>query len=251
MGNRAVSLLLHDRPNIASSVTGFASVYCASYYLLRNLPRLGLSKPNDAILAMSRVASLIHSTVTTFLSVPRAQGIEGILRDAEKLNTPFLNNIISFSTGYFIVDLAQLLLFEPDVLFIAHHVITLTILLVSRLSAGGRGTAGTGPMVAFFLGEFTTPLQNLWWLFKRAGRDGVANAISPVYTALFLLFRCVLLPCYVIPISVRMLQGTGVRSLQPFWARVWAVQFLLALVGGWLWARSLFQGWLKVRRGGA
>ena len=59
----------------------------------------------------------------------------------------------------------QVAIFEPDPLFLVHH--GLCICVWTDVLWSGRGNAM--PLLFLAGGEATSPLNNMWWLAKKAG----------------------------------------------------------------------------------
>jgi hypothetical protein len=66
--------------------------------------------------------------------------------------------LLDVSLGYFFADLLYMLIFDPSIVFLLHHIggITLELLIAASGVGGWYGILG------LYLGEITNPIQTVW-----------------------------------------------------------------------------------------
>ncbi|KAJ8451552.1 hypothetical protein Cgig2_018186 [Carnegiea gigantea] len=127
-------------------------------------------------------------------------------------NSPFQNLVLEFSTSYFIMDLLHYFVFKPhDVLFIAHHLATLFVLLTCRFLVNHGAFA---ILVILVLAEITSPVQNVWSLARLRKNDvpmaaKLYNFLSPGFYVLYTVARGVLAPAYVVNLGCAYASGAA------------------------------------------
>ena len=99
-------------------------------------------------------------------------------------------------------------------------------------------------MAALALGEASTPFLGLWWLAKRAQNGRLARPLSWAFALTFLSIRLGVMPPYVAQLIGCALRGDlDDRCGGAGRARLYAALAAVAVVGGFVWSRSLIRGW--------
>eukprot|EP00892_Ulva_mutabilis_P002829 jgi/Ulvmu1/12547/UM090_0034.1 len=142
----------------------------------------------------SVVPSLLHGVVSSivgFLLLSDHWSEHGTLV-ADTTNTPKDTALLQFSCAYFIHDLFIYVgIFAPhERLFAMHHVGVLAYMLITMYLGYGNITA----VLAIFMGEITSPIQNVWfWLKHLRYRYKVADQlfayVSWMYSAFYIFIR--------------------------------------------------------------
>ena len=131
----------------------FATVSVVSFF---SLSAFGWKNGHVKYMIQSSSVSLFHGFFVFCMSTYQ------VLTNPYELdapNSPAIEGILAYSTGYFIVDFLYLLFFMPDqVLYMAHHGMCLAYM--SSAIAVGRG--GLSVMLLMSMGECTNPFHNLW-----------------------------------------------------------------------------------------
>ncbi|KAJ4964439.1 hypothetical protein NE237_024378 [Protea cynaroides] len=152
--------------------------------------------PHNQLEASSCLISLAQGTLACLLADFAILQIEQSQRGFASPNTIFQNTVLEFSIAYFLMDLLHYLIFFPsDILFIAHHLVTLFMFLTCKYMVfHGAFTL----LVLLFLAEITSGCQNIWTLANACRVD------VPTTTKLYELSSP---PFYVIYYVVRGLMG--------------------------------------------
>ncbi|CAL0323023.1 unnamed protein product [Lupinus luteus] len=219
----------------------FFIIYLFGYFILfRNWsPKI---RPESA----SCLISLFHGTPAAIL------GSAAIIADQNRgfvaANTGFQKLVLDFSTAYFLMDLVHYLVFFPgDVLFIAHHLATLFVIVTCR-HAVSHGAFSV--IVLLVLAEVTSACQNAWTLAAaRKGEDRFASkvfdALSLPFYALYSVVRGFIGPYYMYRMVV-FYAGGGADGLVPRWVWIsWVVVVVMAIGVSIMWISNL---WLELYR---
>ncbi|KAL2903581.1 hypothetical protein RDABS01_002291 [Bienertia sinuspersici] len=211
--------------------TFFALIYVFAHKVFQNW---GPKHRHDA---SSCLLSLFHGTPSVILAVfaltlmNNTQNRGNPTSVFASKNTPFQNLVLEFSTGYFIMDLLHYFMFNPDdVLFIAHHLATLFVLVTCRFMVNHGAFA---ILVVLALAEMTSPLQNIWSLSKIKksdipGAKTLYDFLSPGFYTFYTVVRGVFAPLFVIKMGSVYASG-AVNSVIPTW--VWGSWLLLTVSG--------------------
>lgn len=208
----------------------FSVIYALAHKMFRNWD------PKYRYDACSCFLSLFHGT-PSFVSALFAMFI---IKDPQNSETPFgfgsqnsafQNLVLEFSTSYFIMDLLHYFVFKPhDVLFIAHHLATLFVLLTCRFLVNHGAFA---ILVILVLAEITSPVQNVWSLARLRKNDvpmaaKLYNFLSPGFYILYTVARGVLAPAYVVKLGCAYASGAA-DGVIPGW--LWGSWLLVTLSG--------------------
>ncbi|KAK7395718.1 hypothetical protein VNO78_16285 [Psophocarpus tetragonolobus] len=196
----------------------------------------------------SCLISLFHGTPAALL------GGAALLSDAERgfaaPNTPFQKLVLDYSAAYFLTDLIHYVAFYPsDVLFIAHHVATLFVVLTCR-HAVSHGAFSV--LVLLVLAEVTSACQNAWTLAGACRRDHplarrLHALLSPPFFAAYSVVRGLLGPYFVFRMVDFYARG-GARGLVPTWAWVsWVLVVVMAIGVSLLWISNLWVQFFRER----
>lgn len=101
------------------------------------------------------------------------------------------------SLGYFVQELAHVLLFEPDIVYIAHHLLYLGATYPVALD--DKGWAFIAIATAF--AEATNPLQLLWELAKAFHNEPLYHRLSLPFTLAFVALRGVVMPIFLVDMA--------------------------------------------------
>ncbi|XP_051116301.1 TLC domain-containing protein At5g14285-like [Andrographis paniculata] len=154
-------------------------------------------------------------------------------------NTGFQDVVLEYSTAYFLMDLLHYIVFVPsEVLFIAHHLATLYVLITCRYVFGHGAVAILGILV---IAEMTTICQNTWSLarYRKAHSHKAAaifHILSPIFYTYYTAVRGILAPAFVyklvmIPVPIPI----------PRWGWMsWLVVTIVGIGVSWLWILNLW-----------
>ncbi|XP_020219460.1 TLC domain-containing protein At5g14285 [Cajanus cajan] len=223
----------------------FLAIYLLGYLVLfrRSDPKI---RPEFS----SCLISLAHGTPAALL------GAAAILSDERPgfaaANTAFQKLVLDYSAAYFLTDLIHYVAFYPnDVLFIAHHLATLFVVLTCR-HAVSHGAFSV--LVLLVLAETTSACQNVWTLAgARRLHDPRAaslyHALSPPFYALYSLIRGFVGPYFMYRMVAFYARG-GARGLVPAWVWVsWVLVVVLAIGVSILWIFNLWVQFFRERKG--
>lgn len=212
----------------------FAIIYGFAHKVFQNW------EPKIRYEACSCFLSLFHGTPSVFLALFSMFIIKDTQQNPENpsmgfgfgsKNTPLQNLVLEFSTCYFIMDLLHYLVFKPDaVLFIAHHLATLFVLLTCRFLINHGALA---ILIILVLAEVTSPVQNVWSLARLRRNDVVAakrlyDFLSPGFFGFYTVVRGVIAPVFVVKLGFVYASG-GVYGVIPSWA--WGSWMLITVCG--------------------
>lgn len=142
------------------------------------------------------------------------------------------------SLGYFVQELAHVLLFEPDLVYIAHHLLYLGATF--PVAIDDKGWAFIAIATAF--AEATNPLQLLWELAKAFHNEPLYHRLSLPFTLAFTLIRGLVMPIFLVDMA-RTLRARPDPVLQ------WTLSLFTAGVSaGIAWIVPLVRGFIKYRR---
>lgn len=201
--------------------------------------------------ASSCLMSLAHGTPALILS------LSSILQSQLQFhspNTPFQNSVLEYSIAYFSADLLHYVVFIPtDLLFIAHHLATLYVLLTCRFLFAHGAVAILGVLA---VAELTTVCQNTWSLARYRRLDSPAAAalfdlVSPPFYGFYSVVRGIVGPLLVYKIglffSTSDLDG-GIPI--PRWGWIsWIVVIVAGIALSILWVLHLWIDLYKHKRG--
>ncbi|KAK9689856.1 hypothetical protein RND81_09G086200 [Saponaria officinalis] len=211
----------------------FIIIYVISHKIFKNW------SPKLKYEACSCFLSLFHGTPSVILSISAlfsmiinnsTQNPKNPSYFAAK-NTNFQNFALDFSTGYFIMDLIHYLVFKPDdVLFIAHHLATLFVLLTCRFLVNH----GAFPiLIILVVAEITSLCQNVWSLARLRKNDlnfaaNLYDFLVPKFYVFYTVARGVFAPLFVVKMVLVYTSGV-VDAIIPTW--VWCSWLLLTVSG--------------------
>ncbi|XP_061345975.1 TLC domain-containing protein At5g14285 [Gastrolobium bilobum] len=219
----------------------FLTIYLIGYFIIfpnwspKNRPELS-----------SCLISLFHGTPAVFLAAAAILGDPN--RGFAAANTSFQKVVMDYSIAYFLMDMLHYIVFFPnDVLFIAHHLATLFVILTCRhvVSHGAFAV-----LVLLVLAEVTSACQNVWTIAGVRRREDplaakVYVALSAPFYALYSVVRGFVGPYFVFRMIV-FYAGGNARGLVPLWVWVsWVVVVLMAMGFSIMWISNL---WLQLFR---
>lgn len=204
-------------------VSWFILVYLLGYFtIFKNWGKLYRAEASSCLM------SLVHGNpafVLSIFSILQSQNSVTQLEFASP-NTAFQNLVLEYSISYFLLDLLHYMFLVPsDVLFIAHHVATLYVLMTCRYVFEVGAVAILGVLV---LAEATTTCQNTWSLTRYRKDDStkaaaVFNFLSPIFYAYYSVVRGILGPMLAYKIGLFFTRGLG-DAVFPNWAWIsWIV----------------------------
>lgn len=225
----------------------FIFIYCLGYFIILK----HWSKKYRAE-ASTCAMSLAHGTPAVFLALfsilKSHQSISLNQLNFASPNTALENMVLEFSTAYFLMDLFNYIVLIPlDVLFIAHHLATLYVLLTCRYVLGHGAVAILGILV---LAEITTLCQNTWSLarYRKVDSEKAAKLyefLSPIFFAYYTMVRGILGPLFAYKIGVFFASGMH-GDLIPLWAWIsWMVVTVSTIGVSLLW---IMNQWLALYR---
>mgnify|MGYP006083994221 FL=1 len=146
--------------------------------------------------------------------------------------------LLCFTIGYFVVDTLHMVVWRVhDIPIVIHHVVVLCYAALTLYI--GRG--GLSAALATVLGEATNPLQGVLWISLRLRLKRVVAVASPLFTAAFIVARCIVSPILCAPLI-----WTFTHDPRP--AFVFFGYACAAInLGGILWAIPLVQHCCKLR----
>lgn len=104
-------------------------------------------------------------------------------RKLDHVNSELQNQVVQFSFAYLASDTLNAIFFDWDVLFLAHHVLSLLYLYaVLQLQVGA-----VSAVFVFFLGEITSPIFNSFTVLRELKKDYKwaspwFHFVSPIFT---------------------------------------------------------------------
>ncbi|KAE9586572.1 putative TRAM/LAG1/CLN8 domain-containing protein [Lupinus albus] len=216
----------------------FLSIYLFSYFIIfRNW------NPNLRLESSSCLISLFHGTPAVILGC--AAVFSNPNRGFDAVNTVFDKIVLDYSTAYFLMDLVHYLVFFPgDVLFIAHHLATLFVIVTCRHAVSHGAFA---VIVLLVLAEVTSACQNAWTLAAARRMENrfaakVYDALSLPFFALYSIVRGFVGPYFMYRMIVFYVRG-GADGLLPRWIWVsWVVVVVMAIGVSIMWITNL---WLQ------
>ena len=223
----------------------FFQIFCLGVITIRYFSKIN---PKSIPFLGSCVISTVHAAACIFagwheLSTWRSK--EPLQLDAP--NTPIQNLQLQFSLAYLFADTFYFLAFDPnDLFFIAHHALAGAYLFgCLKLNVGGISA-----IFVFFMGEITTPLFNIFSVAKSLRQDHpfagkVLNAVSPFFTASFILVRSIISPV-LIGWFLHTLYFSSPRIPAP-WRAFMCGLVTAGMAGSQVWSYKLFIGYRKER----
>jgi len=264
MSLRGHSLRVVDGVATLGAMGAWCGAYCCLHqgvYALSHLvcPRRetsGVDKPNAKYFGTSlrrvstaRVVALTHAIASWFWSVrvlgrawPALRHVDGAMLRYDLHNDAAAVAFMRHSLGYFVQELAHVLRFEPDAVFVAHHVLYLASTFpICALTERGWPLIA----VATLLAEVTNPLQLSWEMAKAFGRSDLYDRLSLPFTLAFFLCRGVLMPVFMADMA-RFLLFSGQAHPDPVLKSTYAV-FLGGLAASLVWLVNLLRGFRRYR----
>lgn len=225
----------------------FLAIYLIGYSILfRN------KNPKIRSEFSSCLISLFHGTPAAIF------GAISIFSDPNSgfasLNTAFQKTVLDYSIAYFVTDLLHYVVFFPsDVLFIAHHLATLFVIVTCRhvVSHGAFSV-----VVLLVLAEVTSACQNTWTLTGACRKENrfaarVYDVLSPPFYVLYSIVRGFVGPYFVFRMVLFYASGLA-YGLVPTWIWVsWAVVVISAIGVSILWVYTRWVELISERRTGA
>ncbi|PNY01916.1 oxidoreductase aldo/keto reductase family [Trifolium pratense] len=207
----------------------FLSIYLIGYFIVfRN------KNPKIRSEFSSCLISLFHGTPAAIF------GAIAIFSDTNRgfaaANTSFQKTVLDYSIAYFVTDLLHYIVFFPsDVLFIAHHLATLFVIVTCRhvVSHGAFSV-----VVLLVLAEVTSLCQNTWTLAGACRKEDrfaarVYDALSPPFYVVYTIVRGFVGPYFVFRMVLFYASGLA-HGLVPTWIWVsWAV-VVFSAIGAYL-----------------
>ena len=203
----------------------------------------------------ARVVALTHALASWLWSV-RVLVKGGLRLDGALLSSrPWLRydalnsldsvRFMRHSLGYFVQELAHVILHEPDPIFIAHHI----LYLASTFPICALSTRGW-PLIAVAtaLAEATNPLQLLWEMAKAFGHTDLYDSLSLPFTLSFVLCRGILMPIFMLDmanfifLSPEMTTSDGGRVIRSTY-----YVFIGGLAASVSWLINLIRGFARYR----
>uniref|UniRef100_A0A0D6QVR7 TLC domain-containing protein n=1 Tax=Araucaria cunninghamii TaxID=56994 RepID=A0A0D6QVR7_ARACU len=222
------------------SIVLFAALYAFGYFVV-----FRKWKGKNRFEAASCGISLVHGTITCLASV------YDMLHSPWKLDAPntlLENQIMEFSTAYFVVDLLHYLLVNPsDYLFIFHHFATSFYMLTCMYYTGHGGLSAISLIAA---GEATSPLQNVWTVSRMARAESelanrVYTSLSPFFTVYFTFMRCIVGPYVTWNLASFYIAGKADAVIPRWLAYTWMITVFMAIFGSIIWVYKLWAGLIK------
>ncbi|KAI3467667.1 hypothetical protein Pfo_024330 [Paulownia fortunei] len=235
---------LYDSP-LPVFTLWFIFIYILGYFIIfKNWSKKYRSEASSCLM------SLAHGTpalVLSIFSILQSQNSIAQL-DFTSPNTSFQNLVLEFSIAYFLMDLLHYMVLVPsDVLFIAHHLATLYVLMTCRYLFEHGAVAILGILA---LAEVTTTCQNTWSLARYRKVDsakaaGVFEFLSPPFYAYYTVVRGILGPLYVYKIGLFFTSGVA-NGMIPRWAWIsWIVVIVAGIGVSILW---VLHHWIDLYR---
>ncbi|XP_022928325.1 TLC domain-containing protein At5g14285-like [Cucurbita moschata] len=219
----------------------FFTIYIIAYFFLfRNW------SPKIRPEASSCAISFAHGTPAVFLASGAIFADAG--RGFASPNTDLQNSVLDYSIAYFLMDLLHYLVFFPaDVLFIAHHLVTLFVFFTCRYVVSHGAYA---ILVLLILAEITSFCQNAWTLARArrgdvefAGR--VCDLLSPPFYVLYSIVRGFFGPYFLYKMGEFYVNG-GAESVIPKWLWIsWIFVVATAISVSIMWIMNL---WIELYR---
>ncbi|GFQ07419.1 hypothetical protein PHJA_002886000 [Phtheirospermum japonicum] len=184
--------------------------------------------------ASSCLMSLAHGTPAlglSIFSILQSQNNTSQL-DFTSPNTPFQNLVLEYSIAYFLMDLLHYMVCVPsEVLFIAHHIATLYVLMTCRYVFGHGAGAVLGILV---LAEAESAKAAIVFEF-----------LSPYFYAYYTVVRGILGPAFVYKMGLVFASRVD-SGMIPRWAWVsWIVVIVAGIGVSILWVVHL---WIDLYR---
>ncbi|CAJ2677268.1 unnamed protein product [Trifolium pratense] len=222
----------------------FLSIYLIGYFIVfRN------KNPKIRSEFSSCLISLFHGTPAAIF------GAIAIFSDTNRgfaaANTSFQKTVLDYSIAYFVTDLLHYIVFFPsDVLFIAHHLATLFVIVTCRhvVSHGAFSV-----VVLLVLAEVTSLCQNTWTLAGACRKEDrfaarVYDALSPPFYVVYTIVRGFVGPYFVFRMVLFYASGLA-HGLVPTWIWVsWAVVVFSAIGVSILWIYSRWVDFIRERK---
>ena len=211
----------------------------------------GLIKAPKRLFLASRFGAFVHAVVSTAVCARVARAVLPAMRATGRVTrvpiaydlprVPEWDWVLEHSIGYFVNDLLYCAAYEPDPMFVAHHVGYL--LGTTPLRFAERGWMLI--VLATVLAEVTNPLQLVWQSARECGRKGLYERLSLPFTVSFVAARVVCMTLYIADVGVYVFVDAAGPTRWPM-AWTW-----LAFVFGWaasmLWTQQLVLGYVKFR----
>lgn len=156
-------------------------------------------------------------------------------------NLALETRVTEVSVGYFLADFVHFILFEQDVLMFFHHLFS--VLMIGSAGVVGRG--GSTAVAALFQGEITNPFQSAWTVAKAAKATRLLNILSPLFTAVFVSVRLLLVPLWVVYINAAFLSSPSRSGFPQPLLVSWSVMSAFMTLGGFAWSWALVKGLRK------
>mmetsp|Transcript_46481 Transcript_46481/g.149120 ORF Transcript_46481/g.149120 Transcript_46481/m.149120 type:complete len:234 (-) Transcript_46481:73-774(-) len=184
----------------------YIPVFCAAFMLTFAVARalvwsrVGKADRMQKWMFSSSTASFCHGSVTATMAFLQLRANYPFLGKMDAPNSPEQELLLQISTGYMLSDSFYMIFFDPDLLFILHHIIT--IVYMTWCISIGQGALSC--LLLMFMGEITSPFQNVWLLARDLRFDYplarvVFRALTPLYTVFFVVVRTFVGPVYVRP----------------------------------------------------
>ena len=211
----------------------------------------GLIKAPKRLFLASRLGAFVHAVLSTAVCARVAAAVlPAMATTGRATRVPIGYDlprdaawdwVLEHSIGYFVNDLLYCAAYEPDPMFVAHHVGYL--LGTTPLRFAERGWMLI--VLATVLAESTNPLQLVWQSARECGRKGVYELLSLPFTVAFVTARVVCMTLYIADVGVFVFVDAAGPTRWPM-AWTW-----LAFVFGWaasmLWTQQLVLGYVKFR----
>ncbi|XP_073130012.1 TLC domain-containing protein At5g14285-like [Henckelia pumila] len=228
-------------------VSWFILAYLFGYFIIfKKWGKLYRAEASSCLMSLAHGNLAFVFSIFSILQSPNSS----TRLDFASRNTAFQNLVLEYSISYFLLDLLHYMVLVPgDVLFIAHHVATLYVLMTCRYVFGVGAVAILGMLV---LAEATTTCQNTWSLARYRKDDSTKAAavlefLSPIFYAYYSVVRGILGPLLAYKIGLFFTSGLG-DGVLPAWAWIsWIFVIGTAIGVSVLWVLNLWIDFYRER----
>lgn len=146
--------------------------------------------------------------------------------------------IINLSTGYFIYDIIKMALIRKywNNLYVAHHLALLYFFHFFK-----KYDLKDFFIESLFFGELTNPILQIWHMSKTTNNKVLFRYTNHIFTAMFLLFRCILMPIFFYK-KINLLPNLNISKFD--YNTVFGFSIIFNM-GNIAWSYQLIKGYLK------
>lgn len=244
--------MIIDHPTVFKTIGAFTALFTVSYlglsYYRKTRPHFYMRVPTNS---KEEEELYIAENATMPVSFVHAVGAIGLCSYSlytnpsaiYLINTPFQNEVMRFSMGYFIYDLVHMFQYQFQWEYFLHHAIALcywtSMLYLNR--------GGYLAMVGLLVSEITNPMQVLWSVSRKNKFYHIYDALSPIFTYYYITMRCGVIPILFTYNAYDLLTNKNYDI--PFkWKSFWLINLVLFCYGSAVWSRSLYKGYHKWRK---